>query len=315
MRALTLHENRLSFTQDTPLPTPAEGETLVAVTQAGICETDLQLARGYMGFGGILGHEFVGVAQSGPLAGQRVVGEINCNCRQCPSCDAGLGNHCSHRTVIGIDRHDGAFADYVAVPTHNLHAVPNSVSDDEAVLVEPLAAAFQIAQQVTINEGDRVVICGDGRMALLCAKATLLSGASVAVIGKHASKLARFDSLGIHTQRLGAQSPKQSYDLVVDCTGSVSGLPLALQLVRPRGTIVMKTTVAAEHQLSLAKVVIDEITLVGSRCGPFDKAIEALVNQVINVSDLITHRFPIERAVEAMDVAKSPNAFKVVLEL
>jgi threonine dehydrogenase-like Zn-dependent dehydrogenase len=314
MRALSLDDNQLRFSHDHPPPVTADDEILVKVIQAGICETDLQLARGYMGFSGVLGHEFVGVAQSGPLEGRRVVGEINCNCRSCPRCAAGLGNHCGQRTVIGIDRHDGAFADFVSVPQHNLHALPDAVSDDEAVFVEPLAAAFQISEQVNIGKHERVVICGDGRLALLSAKAILLSGADVAVIGKHANKLARFESLGVTTHLLSDSITDQSYDIVVDCTGSTSGLPLALELVRPRGTIVMKTTVAANHDLSLAKIVIDEITLVGSRCGPFAQAIAALASRDVDVSSLITHRYPIEAAVEAMNVAKSPDALKVVLE-
>ncbi len=177
MRAVTFHDNELAFSSDRPTPTPGVDEVLVKVTQAGICETDLQLARGYMGFGGILGHEFVGVAQSGPLEGRRVVGEINCNCRDCPRCAAGLGKHCGNRTVIGIDRHDGAFADFVAVPQHNLHTVPDSVSNDEAVFVEPLAAAFQIGQQVAIGKEDRVAICGDGRLALTECQSDLAFGA------------------------------------------------------------------------------------------------------------------------------------------
>ncbi len=251
----------------------------------------------------------------GPWHGQRVVGEINCNCRCCPRCHAGLGNHCSHRTVIGIDRHDGAFADYVAVPQHNSARLADAVSDDQAVFVEPLAAAFQINEQVNIGKQDRVVICGDGRLALLSAKAILLTGADVSVVGKHTAKLARFGSLGVTTQLLSQLGKPPTYDIVVDCTGSISGLPLALRLVRPRGTIVMKTTVAAHHDLSLAQIVIDEITLVGSRCGPFATAIEALANQSVEVSSLITHRYPIESAVEAMKVATSPGALKVVLQL
>ncbi len=315
MRALILRNQQLAFSDELPLPVPSDGEIIVKVGQAGICETDLQLAAGYMGFSGILGHEFVGVAQSGPLAGQRVVGEINCPCRHCPRCDAGLGNHCGNRTVIGIYRHDGAFADFVAVPQHNLHVLPDSVSDDEAVFVEPLAAAFEILEQVAIHQDDQVTICGDGRLALMSAKAIGLTGASISVIGKHPAKLARFESLGVQTRLLQEAVDQQSGDVVVDCTGSTTGLPLALQLIRPRGTIVMKTTVAANHELSLAKIVIDEVTIVGSRCGPFAKAIEALASRNVDVSDLITHRFPIESAVQAMETATSPDALKVVLQL
>ena len=315
MRALSLRDRRLEYSGDVPAPVPIGDEVLVSVRQAGICETDLQLAQGYMGFSGILGHEFVGIAQSGRLSGKRVVGEINCNCRNCPRCDRGLGNHCANRTVIGIERHDGAFADLVAVPEHNLHVIPDSVSDDDAVFVEPLAAAFQVREQVEINRGDQVTICGDGRLALMSAKAIMLTGADVSIIGKHEHKLARFGAMGLRTHLLDEVSTERTCDVVVDCTGSTSGLSLALQLVRPRGTIVLKTTVAAQHELSLAKIVIDEITVVGSRCGPFDKAIHALADQAVDVAHLITHRFPIESAVEAMRVAKSPDALKVVLEL
>lgn len=315
MRALSLQNEQLTYSNDVPPPVPAPGEVLVKVKQAGICETDLQLARGYMLFQGILGHEFVGIAQAGILQGQRVVGEINCCCRNCNRCRAGLGNHCGQRTVLGIDRHDGAFADLIAVPEANLHAVPDSVSDDEAVLVEPLAAAFEILEQVDICHKDRIVICGDGRLALLCAKAVASTGATIHVIGKHVAKLSRFQLMGFEATLWNAPLPEMLFDIAIDCTGSPSGLPLALQLVRPRGRVVLKTTVAADHTLSLAKIVIDEITVVGSRCGPFDKAIEALASQRVDLSGFITHRFPIESSLQAMEFAKSPGAFKVVLNL
>lgn len=313
MRALIRTDNELAYSTTVPRPVCDEHEVLVEVIQAGICETDLQLAEGYLGFQGVLGHEFVGIARSGPNAGQRVVGEINCNCRGCPECRAGLGNHCPHRTVIGIDRHDGAFADFVAVPQHNLHEIPDSISNDQAVLIEPLAAAFQVLQQVPITAHHRVAICGDGRLALMCAKVISLTGAELTVVGKHREKLARFQPLASHTQTLNDPLAWNTFDVVIDCSGSPTGLPLALQLVRPRGTVVMKTTVAAEHQLSLAPLVIDEITLLGSRCGPFPAAISALAQGQVDVDGLITHRFPIDRGVEAMTVAASPEALKVVL--
>ncbi|MCH5373765.1 MAG: alcohol dehydrogenase catalytic domain-containing protein, partial [Planctomycetes bacterium] len=282
--------------------------------QAGICETDLQLRKGYMGFSGVLGHEFVGIARDGAYAGQRVVGEINCNCQQCEMCCRGLGNHCPHRTVIGIDRHDGAFAQQLAIPQANLHLVPDSVSNDEAVFTEPLAAAFQIGRQVDLD-GARVVVLGDGRLAMLCAQAILLHATDVTVIGKHPRKLARFDPLPLRTLRLDQPTEPKSFDVVVDCTGSESGMKAALQLVRPRGTVVMKTTIAAEHLLSLAPVVIDEISVVGSRCGPFDEALDALANQRVDVSDLITHRFPLHQVRQAMDTACDPEAMKVVFDV
>jgi threonine dehydrogenase-like Zn-dependent dehydrogenase len=267
-----------------------------------------------MGFSGILGHEFVARATAGDFAGRRVVGEINCNCRDCPRCLSGLGKHCGNRTVVGIDRHDGAFAERVAIPRHNLHPIPDSVSDDEAVFVEPLAAALQIAEQVDLASSHAVVL-GDGRLAYLCAQAIGRSSDDVTVVGKHESKLARFDRLGIATVSLEGLVADKSFDVVVDCTGSEGGLPLALNLVRPRGTVVMKTTIASDHRLSLAPIVIDEITLVGSRCGPFAKAIQSLEEKSIDVSNLITHRYPLESAGEAMQSAVAPDAFKVVFDI
>ncbi len=306
MRAITLQGSDLQFRDDLPEPIPAADEVIVEVVQAGICETDLQLARGYMGFSGVLGHEFVGVAMSGMFAGKRVVGEINCNCRNCPRCQSGMGNHCGNRTVIGIDRHDGAFAQRLAVPEHNLHLIPDSVSDDEAVFVEPLAAALQIGEQVNLNASDRVAILGDGRLAYLCSQAIKCDAPEVTVVSKHREKAARFESQGIKTVPRENIGRPQSFDIVVDCTGSASGLPLALRLVRPRGTIIMKTTIASEHQLSLAAIVIDEITVVGSRCGPFDQAIQALQDKSIDVSNLITHRYPLDAVHDAMQVGGQP---------
>ena len=316
MRAITLHQRRLIFDSNYDPPSPLENESLVEVIQAGICETDLQLTRGYMNFAGILGHEFVGVARSGPFENKRVVGEINCNCQSCPRCNVGMGNHCANRTVLGIYQHDGAFADFVAVPHHNLHVLPDTVSDDEAVFVEPLAAAFQILQQISVSANDSVLICGDGRLSLMCASVLKLTGASITVIGKHPAKLDRFELLNVQTQLLSQQDDEYKlFDVVVDCTGSSSGLELALNRVRPCGTVVLKTTVAADHQLSLAKIVIDEINVVGSRCGPFDKAIDALEDKRVDVDRWITDRFPIESGVQAFEQATAPESLKVVLDI
>ncbi len=314
MQAITLTNHELRFVPDYPDPSPRPGEVIVDVLQAGICETDLQLRRGYMGFSGVLGHEFVGIAREGPYAGCRVVGEINCNCGNCERCRRGLGNHCPSRTVLGIDRHDGAFADQIAVPQANLHRIPDSISNAEAVFVEPLAAAFQIGRQVDLD-GTRVAILGDGRMAILCAQVIAHQSSDLTVIGKHENKLTRFRDLKIRAQKLDDPVEPKSFDVVVDCTGSESGLPLAIQLVRPRGTIVMKTTVAGPHQLSLAPIVIDEVTLVGSRCGPFREAIDALQDKRVKVSQLVTHRFPIEQAERAFTAATEPDAMKVLFDI
>lgn len=315
MRAICLDQNGVRFQPEHSSPVPRSGEVLVDVIVAGICETDLQLAQGYMGFAGVLGHEFVGMAASGPFAGARVVGEINCNCRNCPRCKAGLGNHCTHRTVVGIQQHDGAFADQVAIPQKSLHLVPDCVSDDQAVLIEPLAAALQIQQQIELSTKQKAIVLGDGRLANLCAQTIAQQVKSIQVVGKHELKLSRFERLGIKTIQLQDLVCEQEFDLVVDCTGSVTGLPLALQLVKPRGTIVMKTTVAADHSVSLAPIVIDEINIVGSRCGPFGLAIELMKAGRFDLSNLVTHRFALEEAAAAFRTAVDPSAFKVVFDV
>lgn len=319
MKAVTLNSGGLRYQPSHDDPTPAPGETLVAVLKAGICETDLQLAHGYMGFNGIPGHEFVGIAQTGHYAGRRVVGEINCNCQTCQTCRVGRPTHCPNRTVIGIDRHDGAFAESLAVPEHNLHTIPDDVSDDQAVFVEPLAAALQILEQVSIESSDRIAILGDGRLGYLSAQVLSLVSDKVTVFGKHGVKLLRFGHREITTVQIPSTDPRElqqdTFDVVVDCSGSTTGLPMALHLVRPRGTIVLKTTVNDSHQLSLAAVVIDEITVVGSRCGPFGKAIDALADGSINVDDLISHRFTLDQVDQAFKAADDANAFKVIFEI
>src|SRR5512138_771112 len=254
MRAIVVSHGQLAQSSDLPTPNPRDGEILVRVLRAGVCETDLQLVRGYMGFSGVLGHEFVGVAESGPLKGRRVVGEINCSCWTCPTCKAGAPSHCPNRTVLGILNHDGAFADFVAVPQRNLHLVPDTISDDVAVFTEPVAAAFQIPSQMTIHRHDRIVVLGDGRLGNLCAQVLAHLSKDVTVVGKHPEKLALLTQLGIRTALLRECPAGRDADIVVDCTGSPTGLPLALTLVAPRGTVVLKTTVAGEQTLALAPI-------------------------------------------------------------
>lgn len=315
MRAAHLDEATVTLQIDYPTPQPGDGEVLVRVLRAGICETDLQLMQGYMGFCGVLGHEFVGIAESGPLAGQRVVGEINCSCWDCETCRRGLPTHCPNRTVIGILGRDGAFADYISVPQKNLHPVPDSLSTDEAVFVEPVAAAFQILRQKLVQKGDRVSVLGDGRLGNLCAQVLAWSGCEVLVVGKHESKLDVLSDLGIHTALLGDVTPQHDQDIVVDCTGSPTGLPTALQFVRPWGTVVLKTTVAGEQTLALAPIVIDEIRVIGSRCGPFPDAIAALNAGRISVKPLISDRFPLDDAVAALQHTASQPVLKVLLDV
>ena len=315
MRAIVLDRDQVTVRDDYPLPIPADGEVLVRVLRAGICETDLQLIRGYMGFRGVLGHEFVGIAETGPFAGRRVVGEINCSCGKCDTCLAGRPTHCPRRSVIGILNHDGAFANFVAVPQRNLHIVPDSVPTDLAIFTEPLAAAFQIPTQVSLRREDRIVVLGDGRLGNLCAQVLASLCDRVLVIGKHTEKLTILQQLGLETCLLENQPRERLADVVVDCTGSETGLPTALQLVRPRGTIILKTTVAGTQTMPWAPIVIDEIRIVGSRCGPFDRALIALEQIEVQVEPLISDRFELSNGLAALERAQSKDALKVLLDI
>ncbi len=315
MRAIVLGPDGLSARDDYPDPAPRDGEVLVRVLRAGVCDTDVQLVRGYMGFSGVLGHEFVGIAESGPLKGRRVVGEINCSCWTCPTCKAGAPTHCPNRTVLGILNHDGAFADFVAVPQKNLHLVPDEMPTDLAVFTEPVAAAFQIPAQMTIHRHDRIVVLGDGRLGNLCAQVLAHLSKDVTLVGKHPEKLALLKGLGIRTALLPDFPARREADIVVDCTGSPTGLPTALTLVAPRGTVVLKTTVAGEQTLALAPIVIDEVTILGSRCGPFDRALTALDSGEVSVLPLISARYRLEEGVAAVEHARTKPSFKVLIDV
>jgi len=314
MRALVLTD-QVCYDAARPEPLCDRNEVLVGVSVAGICETDLQLVKGYMGFRGVLGHEFVGIARSGPYEGRRVVGEINCSCWDCETCRRGFPTHCPHRTVLGILNHDGAFADLIAVPQKNLHLVPDELPDDVAVFTEPVAAAYQIPAQLPLARADRVIVLGDGRLGNLCAQ--VLAGITdhLLVVGKHPEKLALLASQGIDTAMLSDVERSRAADVVVDATGSDSGLPTALELVRPRGTVVLKTTVAGAQTMAWAPVVIDEITVMGSRCGPFDRALSALAGGEIDVSGLISARFELSSGVEALEHARTKGVLKVLLDI
>lgn len=317
MRALAFDGSAVQLEADRAEPRPGQGEVLVRVRRAGVCETDLQILNGYHGFRGVLGHEFVGTALGGAFDGRRVVGEINCSCWACEMCvTAGHPGHCRHRTVIGIVGRDGAFADLVAVPERNLHVVPDAIDDDTAVFTEPVAAAFQIPTQLDIRHDHRIIVLGDGRLGNLCAQVLASVSDHVLVVGKHPSKLAILRGMGIDTRLLATTppGPDRSADIVVDCTGSPTGLPTALTLVRPRGTIVLKTTIAGEHSLSLAPVVVDEIAIVGSRCGPFDRALDALAHGLVDVRPLVSDRFGLEDGVRALERAGQPGVLKVLID-
>jgi len=317
MRAL-LFNKTLAFSARHPEPPATEGDTLIRVRQAGICATDLEIIRGYMGFVGILGHEFVGEvvsSQDKDLIGQRVCGEINIACGRCDLCVSGLSNHCRDRSVLGIHKHHGAFADFVRLPAINLHALPSTIDDDQAVFVEPLAAAFQILKQIKLDGRKWVTVLGDGRLGLLVAQVLRNAGCPVRVVGKHPAKLALCEKWQIRSRPLSQIVPRHDQDVVVDCTGSASGFETAMQMVRPRGTIILKSTVAEGKPLNLAPLVIDEITVIGSRCGPFREAISALEEKSVDVVSLITRRMRIEQSVEAIDLAKRNDSLKVILTM
>ncbi len=317
MRALVFDKS-LCFDPRRPEPAPGDGDTILRVRQAGICSTDLEITKGYMGFSGVLGHEFVADVVSSPekdLLGQRVCGEINIVCGRCDLCLSGLSSHCRARSVLGILNHGGAFADFVRLPSVNLHIVPKNVDDDQAVFVEPLAAAFQVLKQIKLDGRKWVTVLGDGRLGLLVSQVLRNAGCPVRVIGKHPEKLALCERWQIRSRPLADIVPRHDQDVVVDCTGSPGGFELAMQITRPRGTIVLKSTVAAGKPLNLAPLVIDEINVIGSRCGPFREAVRALAQKEVDVVSLIHRRMKLEQGVEAMALAGRPGVLKVILAM
>jgi threonine dehydrogenase-like Zn-dependent dehydrogenase len=303
---------------DLPRPVPARGEALVRVRMAGICNTDIELSRGYMGFRGVPGHEFVGVVEecgNDRLLGKRVVGEINCVCGTCTFCARELPHHCPHRTVLGILDRPGAFAEYLTLPEQNLHVVPDPLPDEIAVFTEPVAAAFRIHEQIEVLSNDRVVVLGDGKLGLLIAQVMRLKTKDVLCIGKHADKLNTVASLGIATAQINGPPADAGADIVVEATGSADGLRRALQLVRPEGTIVLKTTVAHETPLDFSLPVINEIRILGSRCGPFRPALESLALGTVDVRPLIHATYPLSGAVVALEHAQRPGVLKVLIRI
>jgi threonine dehydrogenase-like Zn-dependent dehydrogenase len=293
---------------DLPAPGPAPGESRVRVLAAGVCATDLALARGYMNFRGVPGHEFVGEALEGKYAGQRVVGEINACCGDCAECRRGLERHCSRRTVLGIAGRPGAFAEELRLPTANLHPVPAGLATNLATFTEPVAAALEIGEQVDLGRMETALVLGDGRLGLLCAQVLQRAGPRVQVLGRHPERARWLRGI----PWMGAEEDTR-FDLVVEATGKPELISEALKRVRPRGTVVLKTTSEAASSLDLAPLVIDEITLVGSRCGPFAPALRALAAGEMIVEPMIDAHFPLERAVEALAEAGRPGVLKVLI--
>jgi threonine dehydrogenase-like Zn-dependent dehydrogenase len=317
MRALVWDGTRARVSERAE-PRPESGWAVVRVTLAGVCNTDLEIARGYMGFRGVLGHEFVGQVAQGPeeWMGRRVVGEINFACGSCESCRSGLGRHCPGRSVMGIAGADGAFAEYVAVPVANLHAVPDSVADEVAVFCEPLAAAYEILEQVPVANEPSCTVMGDGKLGLLIAQVLDAAGVRVLAVGRHDEKLRILRDRGIETLRLSDWLPRHenSADLVVEATGRAEGFRLAVEATRPRGTLVLKSTVAEMPNVDLAPVVINEIQIVGSRCGPFAPALAALEQAAVDVLPLVTQRFSLDRAEGALEAAATAGAGKILID-
>lgn len=322
MRAVTFRNDQSLLLVDDryPTPTAGPGEALVRVRRAGICSTDLEIVKGYMGFSGVLGHEFVGVVVEGPteLRGRRVVAEINCVAPDVaraagrgPS-DAEWRKHATPRTVLGILGRDGAFADYVVVPAENCHVVPDGIGDEEAVFVEPLAAAVQVVTDHPVTPATRAAVIGSGRLGILCGQVLTASGADVQVIGRNARTIGVCRQIGLRASKVEDRVGDR-FDLVIECSGSPGGLRLAFDLIRPRGTIVLKSTYAEPPGIDLSPIVINEIVVAGSRCGPFPQALRLLGERRVKISPLIDGVYPLERAIEAFAAASRPGALKILL--
>lgn len=315
MPGLWLEDGSLRLRSDLPVPEPPPGEARIRVLRAGICGTDLELLRGYSPFTGVPGHEFVGVVDAGPAAlrGRRVVGEINAACGSCAACRAGRGRHCPDRTVLGIVGRHGAFARYLTLPARNLRILPDSVGEDAAVFVEPLAAALEVLEQIRLDAAHRVLLVGDGRLGQLVARVLVRTDCRLEVVGRSARKRALLERAGVRVLP-GAPEPGV-YDVAVECTGNPAGFGVARRALRPAGTLVLKSTYTGRLSLDIAGLVVDEITLIGSRCGPFDPAVELLARGEVDVEPLIDARYPLRQGEEAFRRAAMPGVLKVILEV
>ena len=315
MRALRV-ENRELFVREIQPPHNAD-EALIRVLLSGICNTDVEIARGYAGFNGTIGHEFVGVVEESgnpDLIGRRVVGEINAGCGQCDLCRGGDPRHCPSRTVLGIVGRDGAHAEFLQLPDVNLIPVPENISDQQAVFTEPLAAACGILERASIAKTDRVAVIGDGKLGLLCAQVVALSGASVVLVGKHPEKLRIVARRGVETCAPDeAEKRRREFDVVVEASGAAPGFKLALDLLRPKGRLVLKSTFHGSTEIDAARIVVDEISIVGSRCGRFQPALELLQRGAVDVESLISEEYALVNGVAAMERAKAAGVLKVLL--
>jgi threonine dehydrogenase-like Zn-dependent dehydrogenase len=314
MQSVWLENNRIDL-RDVPPPRKPD-EALIKIRKAGICSTDLELVKGYYPYTGILGHEFVGEvvdAQDGSWIGQRVVGEINVVCGQCEQCLNGRSTHCENRTVLGIVNRDGTFAEFTNLPIRNLHRVPDTVSDEMAVFTEPLAAALEIQQQVQIQPTDRVLLVGAGRLGQLIAQTLALTGCDLGVVVRHARQRDLLKARGIRTLVEEDVQPGR-WDVVVEATGSSEGFALARRAIRPRGTLVMKSTYKGELSVNFSSLVVDEIQLVGSRCGPFEPALRLLESRQVDPTVLIAEEFNLADALKAFERAADTGVLKVLVQ-
>jgi threonine dehydrogenase-like Zn-dependent dehydrogenase len=307
---------RLRLVRDRATPGPPPGEVRIRTKLAGICNTDLEVVRGYAEIQGVLGHEFVGIvdqAEDGSMVGRRVVGEISASCRVCPTCRAGRYTHCPTRTTLGIRNRDGVLADAFCMPAANLHPLPDDLPDEAAVFTEPLAAACQVLEQIQVRPTDRVIVLGDGKLGLLVAQVVALTGCDLVAVGRHAEKLAILSARGVATQLDGAEI-EGGADLVIECTGQREGFRRARELVRPRGTLVLKSTYHGDQvPTDLSRLVVDEIRVLGSRCGPFPPAIRLLSQGLVDVLSLVEAEYPLDEALAAFEHAGRRGALKVLV--
>ncbi len=319
MKAVIFDET-LKYVEDYEKPTPKKGEALIKVTYGGVCNTDKEITKGYMGYKGILGHEFTGVVEEindedKTFLGKRVVGEINLGCKNCEWCAKDLERHCPNRSTLGILAKDGCFAEYVTLPLSNLIEIPENVPDEQAVFVEPLAAGLEILEQMHIQPCQKVMVLGDGKLGLLTALALNACGLDVLIVGKHQNKLDIAKNQGVKTQLLSEFEQAPKFDVVVEATGSITGFETSVNCVKPRGTLVLKSTIAASKELNLAPIVINEITILGSRCGRFEPAMRLIASGKIDFSQMISKIYPIEQAVEAFDANNAKDTIKILLKI
>lgn len=311
-----VYDGALRLDGDYPDPIPGPGEALIRPHLAGICNTDIEITRGYMNFRGVIGHEFVGTvvacADAG-WVGRRVVGEINAACLSCPTCLRGDPTHCPNRTTLGIDRRDGAMAELLTLPISCLHPVPDGVSDEAAVFVEPLAAALEILELSHLRPTERVAVVGDGKLGAMIVQTLRLPGCDLTLIGRHPERWDLYKRQGVRCARAEELAPDERFDLVVDCTGQPAGLATARRLVRPRGRLLLKSTFHAASELHLSMLVVDEVQLLGSRCGPFAPALRLLERGLIETAPLISGQFRLRDGLAAFQAAQ--GAMKVLLQI